>query len=60
MERRPSDLKSITYNENQYRDLLIEFFEQDGWRVHRESIMAADKGADLAISRGGPELHPLC
>ena len=51
MERQHYDLKSTTYNENQYRDLLVEFFEEDGWRVERK-LMAADKGADLAISRG--------
>jgi len=51
MERRLSDLKSITYSENQYRDLLVELFERDGWLVNRKASFA-DKGPDLAISRG--------
>jgi hypothetical protein len=51
VKRRLSDLKSVTYNENQYRDLLVELFEQDGWRVKHEAS-AAEKGAGLAISRG--------
>jgi hypothetical protein len=51
MERRVSGLKSVAYSENPYLDLLVELFEQDGWRVKREASFA-DKGADLAISRG--------
>ena len=51
MDRRLSDLKSVTYNETQYLDLLVELLEQDGWQVKREAS-SVDKGADLAISRG--------
>ena len=51
MKRRLSDLESASYSENQYPDLLVEIFEQEGWRVKREGSIA-DRGADLAISRG--------
>ncbi len=51
MERRLSALKSIAYKKNQYLDLLVQLFEQDGWRVKREASVA-DKAVDLAISRG--------
>jgi hypothetical protein len=51
MGRRLTDLTSRTYSENQYRGLLVEFFEQDGWRVTHEAS-SADQGAVLAIARG--------
>jgi hypothetical protein len=51
MKRRLSNLESMAYSKNQYLDLLVEIFEQDGWRVKRE-VLIADRGADLAISRG--------
>jgi hypothetical protein len=46
-----TNLKSITYSEYQYLDLLVELFENDGWRVKRDASIA-DRGADLAVSRG--------
>jgi hypothetical protein len=51
MKRRLSDSKSATYSENQYLDLLVELFQRDGWGV-KHGASFADKGADLAISRG--------
>jgi hypothetical protein len=51
MKQRLSDLVSASYSENQYLDLLVEIFEQDGWRVKRDASIA-ERGADLAISRG--------
>jgi hypothetical protein len=51
MKRRLSDMKSATYDENQYLELLIELFQRDGWGVKRKASFA-DKGAGLAISRG--------
>jgi hypothetical protein len=51
MKQRLSDLESASYSENQYLDLLVEIFEQDGWRVKRDASIA-ERGADLAISRG--------
>jgi hypothetical protein len=51
MKRRLSDLESVLYSENQYLDLLAEIFEQDGWWVKREALIA-DRGSNLAILRG--------
>jgi len=44
-------LQSTTYSDNQYLELLVELFGQDGWRVKRDALFA-ETGADLAISRG--------
>lgn len=51
MKKQHSDLKSAVYNEDQYLDLLVEFFGEDGWQAELD-ILAADSGADLLISRG--------
>ena len=51
MENQFYDLKSAAYSEDQYFDLLVEFFGEDGWQVERDAL-AADSGADLVISRG--------
>ena len=51
MERQLSDLKSATYTEAQYLELLVELFGEEGWQVNRDA-MFVDTGADLVISRG--------
>ena len=44
MKKRLSHLKSESYNENQYIELLGELFEKAGWRVKREASFG-EKGA---------------
>src|ERR1035441_8590066 len=51
MEQKLSDLKSATYSEDQYLELLVELFRKDGWRVRRDALFA-ETVAELAISRG--------
>jgi hypothetical protein len=52
MRRRLSGLNSEPSIKEEYLDLLVDLFRQDGWGVERGASFA-DKGADLAISRGG-------
>lgn len=44
-------MEYVAYSENPYLDLLVQLFEQNGWRIKRDASIA-DKGANLAISRG--------
>jgi hypothetical protein len=50
MRGRLSGLNSESSSEEEYLDLLVDLFRQDGWGVERGASFA-DKGADLAISR---------
>ena len=43
MGRRFTDLESAIYEENEYRNLLVELFEQDGWRVKHE-VSPSERG----------------
>ena len=51
MSPRLPGLNSISRTESQCLDLFVRVFREDGWEVDPEPS-SADKGADLAISRG--------
>lgn len=51
MRRRLSGLNSESSSEEEYLDLLVDLFRQDGWGVERGAPFL-DQGANLTISRG--------